>query len=73
VFQNKLESPHVIPTEQVKIGVLARGPSGQKLEFNFKSRDEETMIRELGNSLIEISSSSPGGVLVFFTSYLFLD
>lgn len=50
-------------------GVLRKGPAGKDLIFDFKNRDNEDMINDLGMSIINLCRNIPNGVLIIFSSY----
>lgn len=54
------------------ISILSKGEKGNSLNFSYKSRDDENLLRDLAKALIKISDSTNGGILVFFPSYLAL-
>ena len=58
-----------INPKQVCIGVLSKGNSNQDFTFTYKSRSDEDMLLDLGESIAQIVSVTPGGVLIFFPSY----
>jgi Helicase C-terminal domain len=65
---------HVIDTQkQVYCSIVQKLPSGCQLNFNYTARDNQNMIRELGEFLIKAFEITPGGVLIFFTSYTVMD
>jgi len=68
-FPIRLENKHVIHNNQVWIGVVDRGPCGQKLCSNFKSRSNIAYQEDLGKALVNIFRMVPNGLLVFFPSY----
>jgi len=69
-FPIRLENKHVIHDNQVWIGVVDRGPCGQKLCSNFKSRNNVAYQEDLGKALVNVFRMVPNGVLVFFPSYI---
>lgn len=60
---------HVIPPENILPIVLCAGPSGQKLEFTYQTRDTPKMMEETGRVLSNLCNVVPGGVVCFFPSY----
>jgi hypothetical protein len=72
-FPIKLECSHVINKEQYNISILTKGIDGNHLNFTFKERNNERILADLGRTLINIWSVSPGGMLWFFTSYSFMN
>lgn len=68
-FPIKLENPHVVPAENVWVGVLGKSPSGCALNSSLKTRENPEYLTGLGQVLINVSRIVPAGVLVFFPSY----
>jgi chromosome transmission fidelity protein 1 len=66
-----LSCGHVIPKENLVAWSLGSGPSGAEFEFTFEKRD--SMVEELGRSILNICRIVPDGVVVFFPSYAYLD
>ncbi|CAI5458628.1 unnamed protein product [Closterium sp. Yama58-4] len=63
---------HIVPGESVLPLAIAKGPSGKSLEFTFQSRSDPAMITELGRLLVNVCSVAPGGIVVFFPSFAYL-
>ncbi|XP_078448428.1 RAD3-like DNA-binding helicase protein [Wolffia australiana] len=73
-FDVCMEAPHVIDAEsQLYANVLSKGPQNYCLNASFKTSEGYTFQDELGSSLEEIFKAVPGGILVFFPSYKFLE
>lgn len=50
-FPVVLENPHVVDREQVLVGVVMVGPTGQALNSSYTSRDTREYKSELGNTV----------------------
>lgn len=72
-FKWKLENPHVISPEQVSISILSKGVNGNSFNFKFGNRENEHAIFDLGFSILKIVQDTPGGVLIFFASYSYME
>ena len=70
-FDIKLEGTHVIDKKQVHLGILTSSISDKKEEFifNANNRNNNQMITSLGKTIVELCKITPGGILVFFSSY----
>ena len=70
-FEVKLEGTHVIDKRQVHFGILTSSLLDKKEEFVFNAvnRNNNQMILNLGKTIVELCKVTPGGVLVFFSSY----
>ena len=73
-FDYKLENTHVIDDSQINFCVLSSSPD-KDIEFNFnrEKRMEKNMILELGNIIVKLCQKTPGGILVFFSSYYIME
>ena len=74
-FEVKLEGTHVIDKNQVHFGILTSSIYDKKEEFLFNAinRNNTEMINSLGKIIIELCKVTPGGILVFFSSYGVMD
>ena len=70
-FKVKLEGTHVIDKKQVHFGILTSSIFNNKEEFifNANNRNNIQMINNLGKTIVELCKVTPGGILVFFSSY----
>lgn len=68
----EFECGHVIPPSNLTAMVCSTGPSNVSLEFTRHTRNDTRVIDELGSMLLNVSMSTPGGVVVFFASYSFM-
>ena len=70
-FKVKLEGTHVIDKRQVHFGILTSSIFNKKEEFIFNAinRNNIQMINNLGKTIVELCKITPGGILVFFSSY----
>ena len=70
-FGVKLEGKHIIDKKQIHFGILTQDLFGDKKDFVFNrnTRKENDMIIDLGNIIFELCKVTPGGILVFFSSY----
>lgn len=64
---------HIIPKDNLVVWPVARGSSGIDFDFTYSKRDSPSIIDVLGQSLLEISTVIPDGMVVFFPSYSYLD
>uniref|UniRef100_A0A182SUB1 DNA 5'-3' helicase n=1 Tax=Anopheles maculatus TaxID=74869 RepID=A0A182SUB1_9DIPT len=65
--------PHVVPKDAVLPIALGRGPTGKEFLFNFANKQNVQMLDELQSTLLNICQVVPNGIVVFFSSYDFLD
>lgn len=72
-FDVCLKGGHVIQPNQVACCVLCKGPTGEKLNGSYAFRSSVDYRVGLGMSLVNIARNTPGGVLVFFPSYVALN
>lgn len=64
---------HVVPAENVLVLPIAVSPSGRRLCFTYDHQSKAELIGDLGLVLVNASAVVPGGVVVFFPSFQFLD
>uniref|UniRef100_A0A0L8I8X1 Helicase ATP-binding domain-containing protein n=1 Tax=Octopus bimaculoides TaxID=37653 RepID=A0A0L8I8X1_OCTBM len=62
---------HVIPDNNLLTIALANGPSGQEMDFTFKSRNNVQTLNELGHVVVNMCNVIPCGIVCFFPSYDF--
>ncbi|KEG13755.1 helicase [Trypanosoma grayi] len=72
-FEISLKGSHVIQPNQVVGCVLCKGPGGERLNGSYAFRSSVDYRVGLGMSLVNIARNTPGGVLVFFPSYVALN
>ncbi|KAF9431667.1 DEAD H (Asp-Glu-Ala-Asp His) box helicase 11 [Entomortierella beljakovae] len=63
---------HVIPKENLLTIVLEKSPTGNPIELNFANRNLNHVIDGIGQSLANLLSMIPDGVIVFFVSYSYM-
>ncbi|KAH7904949.1 DNA repair helicase [Hygrophoropsis aurantiaca] len=64
---------HVVPKSHVQTLLLSRGPTGTELEFKHGRQSDRQLLNELGQLLANLCSVVPGGMVVFFPSYSYLN
>ncbi|KAF7968351.1 hypothetical protein HWV62_30909 [Athelia sp. TMB] len=64
---------HIVPSESLQTLIVGKGPRGGDLEFKFDRRGDKSMTIELGQMISNFVNVIPGGVVVFFPSYSFLN
>ncbi|XP_030526173.1 ATP-dependent DNA helicase DDX11 [Rhodamnia argentea] len=60
---------HIVPPESILPVAVSQGPSGQVLDFSYRTRSSLAMIEELGLLLCNLVSVVPEGIVVFFSSF----
>lgn len=63
------ECDHVVPPQNVRTLSLSKGPAGQSLYLNFKSRVDPIKIDELARVLLNFAKIVPEGFVVFLPSF----
>ncbi|KII90522.1 hypothetical protein PLICRDRAFT_697066 [Plicaturopsis crispa FD-325 SS-3] len=64
---------HIVPESNLQTIVMSKGPRGGDLAFKFGNQGDPKLIAELGQILLNFTSLVPGGLVVFFPSYKFLN
>ena len=72
-FPVTLQNPHVIGSSQIWAGIITKGPDGVELNSSYQKRSTSEYQNSLGNLLVNLSRSTPHGLLVFFPSYVLMD
>ena len=74
-FDIQLENTHVIDMNQVNFSILTNSTRNSKVQFLFNNQNKNNieMIQQLGYSISDLCKITPGGILVFFTSFSFLN
>lgn len=77
-FQIRLENTHVIDPRQVKLCLLGRNPKEDdpergRLIFDYTNKTNQSMMEGVGETIKSLCVITKGGILVFFTSFAYLD
>jgi regulator of telomere elongation helicase 1 len=73
-FPVVLENDHVIdPKKQICYQVLTNGPDNTELLGTFTNSSNPKYLTSLGMAIIQIAKKVPDGLLIFFSSYRWLD
>jgi len=68
-FPQRLEADHVIEKGQVLVTAIDRGPNGNQLKLVYDQLKRESVLDDVGASLLELMQNVPEGMVVFFPSY----
>ncbi|KAG6841256.1 hypothetical protein C0991_000396 [Blastosporella zonata] len=63
---------HIIPAENLQTLVVSKSPRGYDLEYKAGKQGDANVIADLGQILLNFTSTVPSGMIVFFPSYSFL-
>ncbi|KAJ4481923.1 helicase C-terminal domain-containing protein [Lentinula aciculospora] len=64
---------HIIPSENVLTVAVSQGPSGRQLDFKAGKQGDPAVLADLGQIILNFTRIVPGGMIVFFPSYKFLE
>ena len=64
---------HVVGGERLLAVAVGSGPSGHPLDFRHGTRSHPATIDELGRLVVNACTASPGGVVVFFPSFAYIE
>ncbi|KAJ3917495.1 helicase C-terminal domain-containing protein [Lentinula edodes] len=64
---------HIIPPENVLTVAVTKGPSGRELDFRAGKQGDSSTLSDLGQIILNFTRIIPGGMIVFFPSYKFLE
>ncbi|GAM85593.1 hypothetical protein ANO11243_036000 [Dothideomycetidae sp. 11243] len=69
----ELSCGHVIPHSNLYISPVSVGVHGQSLDFTFSNRNSAGLLKDLGQSIVQLVTIIPDGVVLFFPSYSYLE
>lgn len=73
-FKTTLENYHIVPKEQIKFKIITNYSQNGIFCFDYENRTNIEMIKALGNEIYYYCKNTTyGGILVFFTSYIYLN
>ncbi|KAK0441552.1 helicase C-terminal domain-containing protein [Armillaria borealis] len=64
---------HVIPPWNLLPLTISKGPRGGDLQYKAEKQVDKAVIEELGQIILNLTNIVPGGMIVFFPSYKFLN
>ncbi|KAK0187881.1 helicase C-terminal domain-containing protein [Armillaria mellea] len=64
---------HVIPPWNLLPLTISKGPRGGDLQYKADKQVDKAVIGELGQIILNLTNIVPGGIIVFFPSYRFLN
>lgn len=53
--------------------IVSKGNDQVEITSRFESREDAAVIRNYGNLILELAAIVPDGIVVFFTSYLYME
>merc|ERR1712054_735790 len=59
---------HVIPSSNLSVFCMERGPSNINFDFRHSSRLKPEIMDELGRLLLNVCNVTPGGIVIFLPS-----
>eukprot|EP00127_Corallochytrium_limacisporum_P001499 Clim_evm5s61 gene=Clim_evmTU5s61 len=68
-FPHVLEGDHVNPVQNTFVAPIGVGLDGRQINTMYKQINDVGMQDRMAKSILEILNATPGGVLIFFTSY----
>ena len=60
---------HIVDPSRLLAMAVPSGPSGRAFDFRHPNRSDPGLIADLGRALINVCNVTPGGVVVFFSSF----
>ncbi len=60
---------HIVDPSRLLAMAVPSGPSGRAFDFRHPNRSDPALIADLGRALINVCNVTPGGVVVFFSSF----
>lgn len=53
--------------------IVSKGNDQVEITSRFESRDDPSVIRNYGSLILELANVVPDGIVVFFTSYIYME
>ena len=60
---------HIVDPSRLLAMAVPSGPSGKAFDFRHPNRSDPALIADLGRALVNVCNVTPGGVVVFFSSF----
>ena len=64
---------HIIPKENSLTLCFENGPLKNKLNFTYQTKNDINLFNEINESLLQLTNIIPGGIILFFTSFKYLN
>jgi len=64
---------HIIDSTRLLALAVPSGPSGCTFDFRHANRSDSKMVAELGRTILNVSKVTPGGIVVFFPSFKYVN
>lgn len=64
---------HVVPADAIHPVVVSKGPLGRRFLFNFATKLNRDLMTDLGKCFVAVAKVVPAGIVVFFSSYDYLN
>lgn len=72
-FPISLQNTHVIDNHQVFVAIIKKTLTHRMLTSTYRTRNDYNLAQDIGNLLVRIAEICPGGLLVFFPSYVSME
>ena len=64
---------HIVDPSRLLAMAVPSGPSGRAFDFRHSNRSNPALVADLGRALINVCNVTPGGVVVFFSSFSYCE
>lgn len=64
---------HVVPKDAILPIIIPKGPAGNRFLFNYATKLDRNLLKDLSMCLLNVCNLVPAGVVVFFGSYDYLN
>ncbi|KAI8976239.1 helicase C-terminal domain-containing protein [Pilobolus umbonatus] len=64
---------HIVPRENLLTITVDEGATRKPLLFNFESRQDKSLMDDIGQSILNLCQVIPDGIVCFFPSFTYLD
>lgn len=64
---------HIVDPSRLLALAVPSGPSGKVFDFRHPNRSDPSMIADLGRAIVNVCHVTPGGIVVFLSSFAYCD
>lgn len=64
---------HIVDPSRLLALAVPSGPSGKVFDFRHPNRMDQSLISDLGRAIVNVCNVTPGGIVVFFSSFAYCD
>lgn len=69
----RFQCDHIVDPSRLLALAVPSGPSGKVFDFRHPHRMDPSIIADLGRAVVNVCNVTPGGIVVFFSSFAYCD